>query len=50
MGRAEGKIEGETAKALAIAESMIADHEPIEKIMRYTGLTRAEIETLQDAN
>jgi predicted transposase/invertase (TIGR01784 family) len=34
----EGKLE--------IAQNMKADSEPIEKIMRYTNLTRAEVENL----
>jgi predicted transposase YdaD len=37
-GREEGKLE--------IARNMKADREPIEKIMRYTNLTRAEVENL----
>jgi predicted transposase/invertase (TIGR01784 family) len=49
-GRAEGHAEGETARSFVIARKMIADGEPLEKIMMYTDLTRAEVETLQDAN
>jgi len=39
--------EGEISKALKIAKAMLADGEPVEKIMKYTGLTRKEIEELQ---
>ena len=37
-GKAEGKIE--------IARQMKSEKEPIEKIVRFTGLTREEIENL----
>ena len=37
---------GERRGTMRIARSMIADGEPIEKIMQYTGLTQAEIDTL----
>ena len=33
-----------------IAKNMIADGEPVDKVTRYTGLTRAEIEKLRDAD
>ena len=46
QGMQEGRVEGELAKALAIAQNMITDGEPIDKIMRYTGLTREEVEAL----
>ncbi len=42
-GRAEGRAEGR----MEVAQSMIADGEPIEKIMRHTGLTRAEVMRLK---
>jgi len=38
----KGKIE--------MAKLMVADDEPIEKVMRYANLTRAEVEALRDAN
>jgi len=34
-------------KAIEIAKNMIADGEPVEKIMRYTGLNREDVEGLQ---
>ena len=40
----------EKSKALAIAQNMLADGEPIEKIVKYTGLDCAEIEKLHDAD
>ena len=45
-GRQEGLREGLQTGRLEIARSMIADGEPVEKIIRYTGLTQAEINTL----
>ena len=45
-GLREGLREGRQAREVEIARSMIADGEPVEKIMRYTGLTQAEINTL----
>ena len=39
----KGIAEGETQKAFSIAKNMIADGEPVQKITRYTGLTRDEI-------
>ena len=38
---------GEKRKAFAIAREMLLDGEPVEKIMRYTGLTREEVEDLK---
>jgi predicted transposase/invertase (TIGR01784 family) len=38
-----GEQRGEQRKAFAMARNMIADGEPVEKIARYTGLTREEI-------
>jgi predicted transposase/invertase (TIGR01784 family) len=37
---------GEYNKSITIAKDMKTDNEPIEKIMRYSGLSREEIETL----
>ncbi|MNL48896.1 hypothetical protein D3C87_1717830 [compost metagenome] len=52
-GREEGKAEGreeERAKAreekLEMAIEMLADNEPIDKIAKYTKLSRKEIEAL----
>ena len=46
-GVQKGRLEGETTKALAIARSMVADGEPIEKIIKYTDLTIKDIESLK---
>jgi predicted transposase/invertase (TIGR01784 family) len=50
QGLAEGKAQGielgEHKKALEMARQMLADHEPLEKIVRYTKLTMEEIEKL----
>ena len=45
-GRKEGRAEGRREQAFAIARQMKADQEPPDKIMRYTGLTEAEIDRL----
>jgi predicted transposase/invertase (TIGR01784 family) len=45
-GRVEGRAEGEKQKAVEMARMMKADNEPIEKIIRYTGLTKDELENL----
>ncbi len=43
-GRQEGRQEGIVERNIEIARSMIADGEPVSKIMRYTGLTMEEVE------
>ena len=45
-GRAEGRAEGERQKALEFARMMKSEGEDIQKIARYTGLSKEEIETL----
>jgi predicted transposase/invertase (TIGR01784 family) len=51
IGRKEGigigVEKGEKAKSLDVARSMLADDEPLDKIVRYTGLSQSEIENLQ---
>ena len=42
----EGREEGRSESAKDIARQMRAEGEPLEKIMRYTGLSRTEIEAL----
>jgi predicted transposase/invertase (TIGR01784 family) len=42
----EGLQEGMLQKAYDMAKSMLADHEPLAKIMRYTGLSRHQLATL----
>ena len=45
-GLRKGRKEGRREQAFAIARQMKADQEPPDKIMRYTGLTEAEIDRL----
>ena len=47
VGRAEGRAEGITSQRLETARSMLVDGLPLEKIMRYTGLSKEEIDKLQ---
>ncbi len=46
-GRAEGRAEGMDMQRLETARMMIKDGEPVEKIMRYTGLTREQVGELE---
>lgn len=45
-GMKKARDEGRDERNLEIARNMKADGEPMEKIMRYTGLTKEEIENL----
>ena len=42
--------EGGDARAIAIAKNMLADGELMDKIIRYTGLAREDVECLRDAD
>lgn len=42
----EGKLEGKLEGKVEMAKFMKAENEPVEKIMKYTGLTKEEIEKL----
>jgi predicted transposase/invertase (TIGR01784 family) len=44
--REEGKIEGKIERNAEIAQLMLAEAQPWENIMKFTGLTMAEIEAL----
>lgn len=46
-GMKKAKDEGKTERNIEIARNMVADGEPIEKIMRYTGLTKESVENLK---
>ncbi len=46
-GRAEGRAKGRNERSIEIAREMLADGESIQKIMRYTGLTEAQIKELK---
>ena len=45
-GRAEGRAEGERAKAIEIAKQLLAMHLPMESIMKATGLSEAVLSSL----
>jgi len=45
-GLEQGRAEGEKQKAMEMARMMKADNEPLEKIMRYSGLTLDEIQKI----
>ena len=48
--REEGRSEGETSRALAIAKNLLKMGMPIDKVVMTTGLTREEVEGLHNAN
>ena len=45
-GKAEGKAEGKIEEKLEIAKSMLKDGMNLETVMKYTGLSKEEIENL----
>jgi predicted transposase/invertase (TIGR01784 family) len=45
-GKAEGKEEGKAELKIEIARQMKSEGEPVEKIVRFTGLPADEIERL----
>ena len=47
-GKAEGKAEGKTEERRQLAEEMIRDGEPIEKTIKYSKLTKKEINELKN--
>ena len=50
VGRAEGRAEGITSQRIDTARSMLEDGLPLDKIIRYTGLTDKEIKNLTSGN
>ena len=46
QGRAQGREEGSLEAATRIAKAMLADGEHVEKVIRFTGLTREQLERL----
>ena len=44
--REEGRQEGMEARNLVIARNMLKDKEPIERITKWTGLSREELNTI----
>lgn len=49
-GKQEGKREGKIEGKIEVAQSMLADGEPVDKISMYTGLTREEINRICSEN
>lgn len=47
FGKKEGEAIGQQKEKIEIAKSMLQDNEPIEKIIKYTGLTADEIEKIK---
>jgi predicted transposase/invertase (TIGR01784 family) len=47
-GKVEGKFEGKFEEKEAIARMMLLDNEPLDKIVKYTQLSIAQIETLRN--
>ena len=43
-----GKNEGRNSEKISIAKNLLKDHLDINKIMKYTGLTKQEIMKLQE--
>ena len=46
-GLQEGRAEGEYMQKLKMAEMMLEDGESVEKVMRYTGFTKEQVESLK---
>jgi predicted transposase/invertase (TIGR01784 family) len=46
--RQEGKQEGIQEEKLQVAKSMLQDKEPIDKIAKWTGLSKGEVEKLKN--
>jgi predicted transposase/invertase (TIGR01784 family) len=46
--REEGEIKGKIEGKIEIAKEMIKNGEPIEKIIRYTGLTKEQLEEIKN--
>jgi flagellar biosynthesis/type III secretory pathway protein FliH len=46
LGMQKGRAEGNSQKSKDIALQMLNDREPVEKIMRYTGLTEEQIQAI----
>ncbi len=42
----EGKAEGKLEAMQALAKQMLLDHEPMDKIEKYTGLSKDKIEKI----
>ena len=42
----KSREEGKTEEKLSCAKQMLLDHEPVDKIIKYTGLSKVEITKL----
>ena len=49
-GKREGRVEGKREGTLAIAKNLLLINLPLDQIVKATGLTHEEVETLRDAN
>jgi hypothetical protein len=48
-GLAEGRVEGRNDERTAVALDMLADNEPIEKIVKYSHLPESRVLELRDS-
>ena len=48
-GRVEGRVEGRNDERTAVALDMLADNEPIEKIVKYSHLPESRVLELRDS-
>jgi predicted transposase YdaD len=48
-GRAEGRVKGRNDERTAVALDMLADNEPIEKIVKYSHLPESKVLELRDS-
>ena len=46
IGRSEGEASGRAERELEMAKAMKVDNEPVEKIVKYTGLPKEKVELL----
>lgn len=46
-GRVEGRVEGSNERSVGVARLMLADRRPAEEIMRYSGISPADLERLR---
>ena len=46
QGRTEGEASGRAERELEMAKAMKVDNEPVEKIVKYTGLPKEKVELL----
>lgn len=49
LATARGEARGESKKAVETARLMLTDHEPMEKIVKYSGLTEEQVQALMQS-